>query len=133
MRYEARSSAPPEVVWELMACPDRWHEWAPHVRGGEGLGSPRVVAGSSGTVSVLGAPVPASITAVIPGRMWAWKLGAVRIQHLVVASGEGSIIRFDLRGPFAAELAMRVSYGPLTALLARNLGRVAAGERISEN
>jgi hypothetical protein len=38
--------APAERVWELLARPQRWHEWSPYVAGAQELGSPQVVAGS---------------------------------------------------------------------------------------
>src|SRR5829696_215326 len=54
LRYEAESSAPPRVVWPLLAEPARWHEWAPHVRGAIRLGAPEVVAGRRGFVRLAG-------------------------------------------------------------------------------
>jgi uncharacterized protein YndB with AHSA1/START domain len=120
--YECRSEAPPERVWELLARPDRWSEWAPHVRGARGLGSPEVEAGSRGTVSLLGfVPVPARVTAKEPGRSWTWRVGPVELEHRVAPRGTGSTVTIELRAP----LPVRVAYGPLVALLVRNLARVA--------
>ena len=56
---ERPSNAPPEDAWALLARPDRWHKWAPHVRGAWGLGDAEVEAGRRGFVRLLGAvPVP---------------------------------------------------------------------------
>jgi hypothetical protein len=48
LTYRATSGAPVESVWSLMARPERWREWAPHVRGAWGLGEPEVIAGRRG-------------------------------------------------------------------------------------
>jgi hypothetical protein len=31
------TEAPATEAWSLLARADRWHEWSPYVRGGEGL------------------------------------------------------------------------------------------------
>jgi hypothetical protein len=128
MRYEATSVAPPAAVWSLLARPDRWHEWAPHVRGADGLGEPEVRAGASGTVSLLGAPVPARVVEVIRGRMWRWRVGPVAIAHEVLPEPAGSRIAFELEAPGPLALPLRLTYGPITGLIARNLARVAGKE-----
>ena len=49
----------PETAWALLACPTRWKEWAPHVRGAWGLGWPQVREGAVGAVRLFGVvPVP---------------------------------------------------------------------------
>jgi hypothetical protein len=127
LRFKAIANAPPEVVWALVARPAEWSRWAPHVRGAWRLGAPEVEAGRSGAVRVFGlAPVPARITAKDPGRSWSWKVGPVAVAHRVEAVGAGSAATFELTAPPAIEPFLRLSYGPLTALLARNLARVAA-------
>ena len=128
MRYETQSEAPPEIVWELLSRPERWREWAPHVRGADGLGEPEVRAGARGSVSLLGAPVPVRVTAVVRGRMWAWTVGPMTIEHHVAPEGPGSLIAFELIAPGALGLPLRVTYGPVVALIARNLARVAASQ-----
>ena len=121
--HEVHSAAPPERVWELLAQPARWADWAPHVRGASGLGELEVEAGARGTVSLLGVvPVPARITAKEPGRSWTWRVGPVELEHRVRPRGSGSCVAIDLRAP----LPVRLAYGPLVALLVRNLARVAA-------
>ena len=82
--YEAASTAPPATAWALMARPDRWHEWAPQLRGAWGLGQPEVRAGAVGAARLLWAvPVPARIVSVDPGRSWRWQVGPVHFDHRV--------------------------------------------------
>jgi hypothetical protein len=120
--FEARCEAPPERVWDLLARPDRWSEWAPHVRGARGLGSPEVEAGARGAAILLGVvPVPARVTAKEPGRSWTWRVGPVELEHRVEPLGTGSTVAIELRAP----LPIRVAYGPLVSLLVRNLSRRA--------
>jgi hypothetical protein len=126
LRFEARTAASPAAVWDLLAKPARWHEWAPHIRGGSDLGDPDVQAGARGTVSLMGAPVPVRIVAVIRGRMWSWRVGPVEIGHHVEPMDDGTLIAFELDAPTGLALPLRVGYGPFTALMARNLARVAA-------
>jgi hypothetical protein len=126
LSYEAACAAPPERVWELVASPDRWSSWAPHVRGAWGLGSPQVEQGARGAVRVLGVvPVPAQITAKRAGRAWSWRVGGVMIDHRVEPRPRGCVVAFDVRAAAPLEALLRVTYGPLLALLARNLARVA--------
>ena len=117
-----RSAAPTQRVWELMARPDRWSAWAPHIRGAWGLGSPEVAAGRRGVVRVLGVPlVPARIDAVEPGRSWAWSVGPVHLVHAVAPDGRGSRVSMTLDAPAPVELA----YGPVVAFFTWRLARVA--------
>ncbi len=114
LRYETQTAAPTEAVWPLLARPDRWHEWAWHVRGAWGLGSPEVRAGARGAVRLLGAvPVPVRILDVAPGRAWAWRAGPLVFRHRVdpVASG-GSVVGIDVLGPAPLLAVVRRTYGP---------------------
>src|SRR3712207_9595504 len=114
LSYEADTEAAPRAVWDLFARPARWHEWAPHIRGAWGLGSPEVQVGRRGLVRLLGAPVvPARITRKRAGRMWAWKVGPVELTHRVEPSAEGSRVATDMHAPAPIEATLRVSYGPL--------------------
>ena len=125
--YSARSAAPPEDAWALIARPGRWCEWAPHVRGAWGLGAPEVEEGARGAARLLGAlPVPATVTAKRPGRSWTWRVGPVEMVHRVDPVPGGCVVAVDLAAPAALEAALRWSYGPLIALLVRRLARVAA-------
>ena len=69
LRYQAHSSAAPEIAWALIARPALWSRWAPQLRGAWGLGSPEVVVGARGAARLLGVvPVPARIvSAAFPG------------------------------------------------------------------
>jgi hypothetical protein len=125
--YRSRSDASAERAWELVARPQRWHEWAPHVRGARGLGSPEVEAGARGAVLLLGGvPVPVRITDKRPGRSWSWRVGVLEIAHRVEPRGRGCSVAVELRGPAAVVLPLRFTYGPLVAVLVRNLAHVAS-------
>ena len=126
LTYAAVSAGPPAEAWELMARPARWHEWAPHIRGASGLGSPEVVPGNAGVVRLAGVvPVPARIVGKQPGRSWSWVVGPVTLHHRVEPRGRGCEVAVDLEAPAPVEAALRVTYGPLVALLGRNLARKA--------
>jgi len=130
LTYEARSLATVEEAWSLIARPGRWHEWAPHVRGAWSLGSPEVRRGARGAARLLGAvPIPARVVAKRAGRSWTWRVGPVDIVHRVALApgrARGSIVAVDLVAPRALEALLAVSYGPVVAVLVRNLARVAA-------
>lgn len=125
--YRQHIHAPPQRVWELLARPDRWARWAPHLRGADGLGAPEVRAGARGTVRLLGViPVPARVTAKRDGRLWTWRVGPVTLRHRVdPAIDGGADASVELIAPAGLEPALRVTYGPAIALLLRNLARVA--------
>ena len=127
LRYEAESTAAPDAAWALLARPGRWHEWAPHVRGGWGLGHGAVRRGATGAVRLLGViPVPVRIVDVVPDRSWSWRVGPALMDHRVEPRpGGGCVIAIELhaRGPAAALL--RASYGPVVGALVRRLARVA--------
>ena len=131
LTYEARSRAPVEEAWNLLARPARWHEWAPHIRGARGLGSPEVRAGARGAVRVLGVvPVPAKVVAKRAGRSWRWRVGPLEIVHRVEPNlnarlEDGSKVAIDMLAPPPLEAVLAVTYGPAIALLVRNLARVA--------
>jgi hypothetical protein len=126
--YAADSRAPAEAAWPLIAEPARWHEWAPHVRGAVGLGSPEVQQGRIGVVRLLGAvPVPAQIVHKRPGRSWAWRVGPAVLVHAVRPREHGGCrVSVTLQAPGPLEPLLVATYGPLVALLVRNLARVAA-------
>lgn len=123
--FEVYAAAPTTVVWALIARPQSWHRWAPHVRGAWGLGEPEVREGARGAARLLGvAPVPATVLAVEPGRSWTWKAGPVRLDHTVLPAADPAHCRvvFTLRGPTPVVRA----YGPAVLLLMHNLARVAS-------
>jgi len=129
LRYAARSTAAPAEAWSLLARPDRWHEWAPQLRGAWGLAGPdgEVRPGARGAARLLGAvPVPAVIVLVDPGRAWTWRVGPVTFDHLVEPRTGGCTVATTIRAVAPLEAALSVTYGPVVALLMRNLARVAA-------
>lgn len=128
LRYERRTHAPPDTVWGLIARPGRWATWAPHLRGADGLGEPEVAMGARGAVRLLGVvPIPAHITAKRRGSLWSWRVGPVTVRHRVSAvAGGGSLVAMELESPL--EPALKLTYGPIVALLLRNLVRVAESD-----
>ncbi|HJZ37903.1 MAG TPA: SRPBCC family protein [Solirubrobacterales bacterium] len=118
--------APPTAVWSLIARPGRWHEWSPYVTGAEGLGEPEVEAGAVGAVLLPGGlRVGAEILEVVPGRSWAWRVKGLVIRHAVepVHGGTRLSMTPEGDGPLWAPLAL--AYRLPTALIARNVARVA--------
>jgi hypothetical protein len=120
-------SAEPSALWALVARPERWHEWSPHVRGAEGLGDPEVKAGAKGRVILRGGvALPAEVTEVVPGRSWTWRVGGIVVDHVVIpVEGGGSALRMrvdSIGGPWS--LAARL-YAPVVGLIARHIVRVA--------
>lgn len=119
-------AAPPERVWELMARPGRWREWSPYVRGAEGLGEPEVVEGARGRlITIGGARIAATITAVTPGESWSWRVGGVVIHHSVSPAPGGSRIEHAVEGSSRPWSLAAFSYAPIVALIGRHLARVA--------
>ena len=135
LRYEARSAADTDMAWALVAQPARWHEWSPHLRGAWGLGEPEVERGARGAARLLGVvPIPASVTAVAAGHSWTWTVGLVELDHRVDPDPHGtggSIVGVDIRAAPALEAVLRFTYGPVVAVLVRNLARVAGREALS--
>ena len=128
LRYEARTDATPQTVWTLMACPTRWSEWAPHVRGAWGLGWRQVREGALGAAKLWGvAPVPAKVTRVDPGESWAWQVGLVTIDHRVEAlpDDEGAVIAITMDAPGPLEGLLERTYGPIDERLIRRLAQVS--------
>ena len=126
LTYEADTAAPPAAAWDLFSRPARWPEWAPHIRGAWGLGSPEVQVGRRGLVRLLGAPVvPARITRKRAGRLWAWKVGPVEMTHRVEPNDGGATVATDIAAPAPIEATLGVTYGPLVQLLINRLARMA--------
>lgn len=125
---ETEASAP--EVWSLLAEPRRWHEWSPYVAGAEGLGEPEVEAGAVGSVVLRGGvKIGAEILAVVPGESWTWQVKGLRIRHEVHPTPGGCRLTMtpEGSGPFWAPVAL--GYRLPTALIARNIARVAANSR----
>jgi uncharacterized protein YndB with AHSA1/START domain len=118
--------APPEEVWSLIARPDRWHEWSPYVRGGEGLGEPEVEAGAVGSVLLPGGVrIGADILEVAPGCSWTWRVRGLRIRHEVEPTPTGTRLAMTPEGEGALWSGAAIAYRLPTALIARNVARVA--------
>jgi hypothetical protein len=126
LSYEAASAASTDTAWDLMARPSRWSEWAPQLRGAWSLGDPEVELGARGAARLVGVvPVPAVVVAKDPGRSWTWRVGPVELEHRVEPRGTGCVVAVDLRAPAPLEALLRVTYGPVVAVLVRRLARVA--------
>jgi hypothetical protein len=121
--FTAHSAADAASAWSLMARPSRWSEWAPHIRGAWGLGSPEIAGGAFGAVRLLGlVPVPARIVAKQPGRMWAWRVGpAVLVHRVEPLTGGGCVVAIDMHAP----RPLTAAYGPVVNVLLNRLARVA--------
>ena len=136
--FSVNSAAPAEIAWRLLARPEEWPAWAPHVRGAWGLGSPEVRLGAVGAARLLGVlPVPARIVAKRPGRSWTWRVGVVEMVHRVepralsrpgasppLRSG-GCEVAVDLIAPAPLECAAAAAYGPVMSAALRRLARLA--------
>jgi Polyketide cyclase / dehydrase and lipid transport len=121
------TEAPAAELWSLLAEPARWHEWSPYVRGAEGLGAPEVEAGVVGKVVLLGGVrFDAEILDVVPGRSWTWQVAGLRVRHEVEPTPSGT--RFSMtpdgNGPIWGPAAL--IYRLPTALIERNVARVAS-------
>ena len=126
LSYEHTSPARAADAWALLARPDCWHRWAPPGSGAWGLGGPEVEAGRRGFVRLLGAvPVPAVVLDKRAGRSWTWRVGLVRLEHQVEPTRDGCVVSMRLSAPAPLEQLLAVTYGPLVALLVRNLASVA--------
>ncbi len=126
--WTADSEGSPDAAWRLLARPDAWPAWAPHLRGAWGLGSPEVQPGARGAARLLGVvPVPARIVDVSPPRSWTWQVGPATLKHRVYPDqGGGAVVAVDISAPAPVEAALALTYGPVVQLLVKNLARVAA-------
>jgi uncharacterized protein YndB with AHSA1/START domain len=122
-------TASPERLWALIARPDRWSEWSPHVRGGEGLGSPEVREGARGSVVLRGGlRLAAEITKVTPGHSWAWRVGGLKVRHRIEPTERGSRLEMAVEAANGGWSPAAIAYAPLVGLIARNIARVAERE-----
>ena len=65
------------------------------------------------------------VTGKRPGRAWTWRVGPVELVHRLEPRQGGSLIAVDVRAPAPLEAALSVTYGPVIAVMVRNLARVA--------
>jgi len=69
--------APAATMWMLLAQPHRWPEWGPSVRGVE-CSDDEIRPGTYGRVRTpIGLWLPFTITAVVPGRTWHWRVAGL--------------------------------------------------------
>src|SRR3954462_9367078 len=124
--FAASSRAEPAAAWRLLARPELWSRWSPHVRGAWRLGAPEVRQGAVGAARLLGVvPVPARIVGKHPGGSWTWQVGfgLVEIVHRVEARPEGgATVAVDVIAPEPLERALAMTYGPI---IERSLERLA--------
>lgn len=119
---EATGSAPPDIAWQRYTDPRVWPQWAPHIRGVEGLSQP-VTPGDQGTVvGPLGLRVAFTIASVDPEqRRWVWDVHVptrdVRLEHGIDPAGTGSTAWVDIHLP--APLVRL--YAPLARMALRRL------------
>jgi Polyketide cyclase / dehydrase and lipid transport len=123
--WTARSHGSPDDAWALLARPEHWGDWAPHVRGAWGLGSPEVREGALGAARLFGVlPVPAKIVEKTP-RSWTWRVGPATMVHRVEPRPSGCTVAIDLRAPGPLEPVLAASYGPIIQLMLNRLARTA--------
>ena len=128
--WTAESEATPRAAWALLARPESWPTWAPHLRGAWGLGSPEVRKGATGAARLLGViPIPARITAKRDGASWTWRVGPVELVHRVIERERGCTVAIDLRAPAALEPAVAAAYGPVIQVMLNRLARRAETAR----
>ena len=124
LEYRRSSVAPAADAWKLVSRPALWSEWAPHLRGAWGLGSPEVEPGKRGAARVLWLlPVPARVTGKESGRSWRWRVGPYSMEHRVEAKGNGCDVVLEVNAAAPWERIFALSYGLAIPAL---LGRLAA-------
>lgn len=120
------TEASPAEVWSLLAEPARWHEWSPYVAGAEGLGEPEVEAGAVGAVVLRGGMrIGAEILEVVPGRSWTWRVKGLEVRHEVETTPRGARLAMTPSGSGPIWSPFAIAYRLPTALIARNIARVA--------
>jgi hypothetical protein len=121
VRASGPATAP--TVWEAYADPQRWPEWAPHIRRVDAIG--RLRPGLEGhVISPVLARVNFSVTDVdAKGRRWSWDavFGPFRLSfdHGVESRGAGSDTWLTMHGP----LPILVLYAPLARFALHRLVR----------
>ena len=125
LTLRATGPTPAPDVWEAYADPQRWSQWAPHIRRVEAVG--RLRPGLAGQVfSVVPPPVSFEVTDVdAKRRRWSWQavFGPIRMSfdHGVDVCGEGSDTWLTMHGP----LPLLVLYAPIARLALHRLVRTS--------
>ena len=123
-----RASGPADAhdVWEAFADPQRWAQWAPHIRRVDAIG--RLRPGLAGQVwSVVPAPLSFDVTAVdAKRRRWSWQAGfgpvRVRCDHGVDERAAGCGTWLTMHGP----LPVLLIYVPFARIALHRLVRTPA-------
>lgn len=127
--FSADSAAQAAETWSLVSEPARWPEWAPHIRGAWGLGSPEVQQGRRGAARLLWLlPIPATIFDKTEGRSWTWQVGPMTLAHEVTPLPTGSRVTMSISAPGPLETVLAATYGPVVQLLVRRLAKVAEAQ-----
>lgn len=109
-----------------MGRPDRWHEWAHHLRS-LGFGPGEVGPGRLGIILMRGVLPALAVTGdVVPGYSWSWRVGLIRVDHLVEEEDGGSLITIALDAPLPVLAALQALYGPTVETALERLSRLAA-------
>ena len=126
LTVRAQGPASPPTVWEAYADPQRWPQWAPHIRRVDAIG--RLRPGLTGQVfslvPLVAPPVSFTVTDVdARARRWSWNtvLGPLRVSfdHGVDPDETGSRTWLTMHGP----LPLLLIYAPLARLALHRLVR----------
>lgn len=124
--YQIDTVATPDQIWELLGRPERWPEWAPHIKHSIGFGPGEVGPGRWGLIFLGGIlPISAYIDEVDMGQYWSWQLGPVTIGHRIEELSEGSRIKIEIDGPLLAKAALQLAYQPIVENALANLSSKA--------
>lgn len=117
MDVTRRIDASAAEVWERLARTRHWSDWGPTVVATDPADA-LVEPGLRGTITTpVGVRLPFQVTAVEPGRRWAWRVAGIpATDHLVEPDGDGCLatIRIPTWAPF---------YAPVCALALRRIAR----------
>jgi uncharacterized protein YndB with AHSA1/START domain len=130
----------PDLLWRLLATPDQWPRWSPHImRVTEGHGVPPGPLRIGQALRIHGpwpVAVPARITALVPGRRWDFDVTLpvgvrVRAAHEVVDDPTAVVVTMRAAGPAMRLLGgpALLVYAPLAELALRRLVALARQRR----
>jgi hypothetical protein len=136
---EARSDAPPEAAWALLATPAWWPAWAPHITRVSGdVGGPPPADLAVGQHLRIHGPGPVAVRARIthldPGRRWDFAvdlpgLWSIVNAHEVEPDGTGArvVVRMRVEGPLCGAISRTAltAYVPLAGYALRRLAWLA--------
>jgi hypothetical protein len=68
------------------------------------------------------AALPATITAVDPGRAWSWRVATIAMDHIVDPLQDGGCeITLRMRAAAPLDVALRATYAPIATVMLRRL------------